>query len=138
MRRRADPLVTDDAFNTVAEMKEGVDHSRRNSRHCLSGSGDGYGQNYLKMVGNTYLAPPIFNSGDWPRVARNSSDDPSNFFTTRGVVTIITMRHKPSLERQPLQGNFPKVWHRIRQISAKLDKPPGSPHTHTHTQRLVT
>ena len=78
-RSRADPLVADDALNAVAETMEELGHSRRNSRHCPSGSGDSDGQNYLEMVGNAYLTPPISSSGDWPRVARNSSDGPSIF-----------------------------------------------------------
>ena len=70
--RCADTLVTDDALNVVAETKEELGHSRSNIHHCPSGSGDGDGQNYLEMVGNTYLAPPISSSGDWPRVVRLS------------------------------------------------------------------
>ena len=63
-RRRADPLVADDALNVVIKTKEELGHIRRNSHHCPQGSGDGDGQTHLEMVGDTYLAPPISSSRD--------------------------------------------------------------------------
>ena len=43
-RRRADPLVADDALSAVAAAQEELGRSRRNSRHRRSGIGDGHRQ----------------------------------------------------------------------------------------------
>ena len=70
------------------------------------------------------MQPLISSSGDWPRVARNSFDDPSEFFY--------------DLRRRDGQGDFTKVRHRIRRVSAKLDKPPGSSFTGTGSHPVLT